>query len=242
MITAKGLTRRFGSFTAVDHISFAVSKGEIFGFLGANGAGKTTAMRMLCGLLTPSSGEATVAGFNIATQSEKIKRTIGYMSQKFTLYEDLTVTENMRFFGGIYGMSRAAIREKSARILHELALEEKANVLVKTLPLGWKQKLAFSVAVLHDPPLVFLDEPTGGVDPVTRREFWEMIYRAAHQGTTIFVTTHYMDEAEYCNRISIMVDGRIEALDTPAALRKQYDAENMNQVFLQLARKAQRTE
>lgn len=242
MITANGLTRRFGSFTAVDHISFTVSKGEIFGFLGANGAGKTTAMRMLCGLLTPSSGEATVAGFNIATQSEKIKRTIGYMSQKFTLYEDLTVTENMRFFGGIYGMDRAAIREKSARILHELALEEKANVLVKTLPLGWKQKLAFSVAVLHDPPLVFLDEPTGGVDPVTRREFWEMIYRAAHQGTTIFVTTHYMDEAEYCNRISIMVDGRIEALDTPAALRKQYDAENMNQVFLQLARKAQRTE
>jgi ABC-2 type transport system ATP-binding protein len=183
-----------------------------------------------------------VAGFNIATQSEKIKRTIGYMSQKFTLYEDLTVTENMRFFGGIYGMDRAAIREKSARILHELALEEKANVLVKTLPLGWKQKLAFSVAVLHNPPLVFLDEPTGGVDPVTRREFWEMIYRAAHQGTTIFVTTHYMDEAEFCNRISIMVDGRIEALDTPAALRKQYDAENMNQVFLQLARKAQRTE
>lgn len=242
MITANGLTRRFGSFTAVDHISFTVSKGEIFGFLGANGAGKTTAMRMLCGLLTPSSGEATVAGFNIATQSEKIKRTIGYMSQKFTLYEDLTVTENMRFFGGIYGMDRAAIREKSARILHELALEEKANVLVKTLPLGWKQKLAFSVAVLHNPPLVFLDEPTGGVDPVTRREFWEMIYRSAHHGTTIFVTTHYMDEAEYCNRISIMVDGRIEALDTPAALRGQYEAENMNQVFLQLARKAQRTE
>lgn len=242
IITAHELTRRFGEFTAVDRISFAVSKGEIFGFLGANGAGKTTAMRMLCGLLTPTSGEATVAGFNVSTQPEKIKRTIGYMSQKFTLYEDLTVTENMRFFGGIYGMTRPDIKRKSAQILHELSLEDRANTLVKTLPLGWKQKLAFSVAVLHEPPLVFLDEPTGGVDPVTRREFWEMIYRAAHMGTTIFVTTHYMDEAEYCNRISIMVDGRIEALDAPSALREQFGAASMNEVFLQLARRAERTE
>ncbi|MGB4771344.1 MAG: ABC transporter ATP-binding protein [Chitinophagaceae bacterium] len=242
IITAHELTRRFGEFTAVDRISFAVSKGEIFGFLGANGAGKTTAMRMLCGLLSPTSGEATVAGFNVSTQPEKIKRTIGYMSQKFTLYEDLTVTENMRFFGGIYGMTRPDIKKKSAEILHELSLEDRANTLVKTLPLGWKQKLAFSVAVLHEPPLVFLDEPTGGVDPVTRREFWEMIYRAAHLGTTIFVTTHYMDEAEYCNRISIMVDGRIEALDAPSALREQFGAASMNEVFLQLARRAERTE
>lgn len=242
IITAHELTRRFGEFTAVDRISFAVSRGEIFGFLGANGAGKTTAMRMLCGLLTPTSGEATVAGFNVSTQPEKVKRTIGYMSQKFTLYEDLTVTENMRFFGGIYGMSRPDIKRKSAQILHELSLEDRANTLVKTLPLGWKQKLAFSVAVLHEPPLVFLDEPTGGVDPVTRREFWEMIYRAAHLGTTIFVTTHYMDEAEYCNRISIMVDGRIEALDAPSALREQFGAASMNEVFLQLARRAERTE
>lgn len=242
IITAHELTRRFGEFTAVDRISFAVSKGEIFGFLGANGAGKTTAMRMLCGLLTPTSGEATVAGFNVSTQPEKVKRTIGYMSQKFTLYEDLTVTENMRFFGGIYGMTRPDIKRKSAQILHELSLEDRANTLVKTLPLGWKQKLAFSVAVLHEPPLVFLDEPTGGVDPVTRREFWEMIYRAAHMGTTIFVTTHYMDEAEYCNRISIMVDGRIEALDAPSALREQFGAASMNEVFLQLARRAERTE
>ncbi len=242
MISAEGLTKRFGHFTAVDHISFTVGKGEIFGFLGANGAGKTTAMRMLCGLLVPSSGKARVAGFDVFTQAEQIKRSIGYMSQKFTLYEDLTVTENMRFFGGIYGMRRGEIREKTKLILHELSLQDRADVLVRTLPLGWKQKLAFSVAILHEPPIVFLDEPTGGVDPVTRREFWEMIYRAAHQGTTVFVTTHYMDEAEYCNRISIMVDGKIEALDTPEALRQQYNADSMNQVFLQLARKAQRTD
>lgn len=242
MISAEGLTKRFGHFTAVDHISFTVGKGEIFGFLGANGAGKTTAMRMLCGLLVPSSGKARVAGFDVFTQAEQIKRSIGYMSQKFTLYEDLTVTENMRFFGGIYGMRRGEIREKTKLILQELSLQDRADVLVRTLPLGWKQKLAFSVAILHEPPIVFLDEPTGGVDPVTRREFWEMIYRAAHQGTTVFVTTHYMDEAEYCNRISIMVDGKIEALDTPEALRQQYNADSMNQVFLQLARKAQRTD
>ena len=242
MISAEGLTKRFGHFTAVDHISFTVGKGEIFGFLGANGAGKTTAMRMLCGLLVPSSGKARVAGFDVFTQAEQIKRSIGYMSQKFTLYEDLTVTENMRFFGGIYGMRRGEIREKTKVILEELSLQDRADVLVRTLPLGWKQKLAFSVAILHEPPIVFLDEPTGGVDPVTRREFWEMIYRAAHQGTTVFVTTHYMDEAEYCNRISIMVDGKIEALDTPEALRQQFSADSMNQVFLQLARKAQRTD
>lgn len=242
MISAEGLTKRFGHFTAVDHISFTVGKGEIFGFLGANGAGKTTAMRMLCGLLVPSSGKARVAGYDVFTQAEQIKRSIGYMSQKFTLYEDLTVTENMRFFGGIYGMRRGEIREKTKLILQELSLQDRADVLVRTLPLGWKQKLAFSVAILHEPPIVFLDEPTGGVDPVTRREFWEMIYRAAHQGTTVFVTTHYMDEAEYCNRISIMVDGKIEALDTPEALRQQYNADSMNQVFLQLARKAQRTD
>jgi ABC-2 type transport system ATP-binding protein len=242
IITANALTKKFGDFTAVDAISFAVDKGEIFGFLGANGAGKTTAMRILCGLLTPTSGEGSVAGFNVRTESEKIKQTIGYMSQKFTLYEDLTVTENMRFFGGIYGMERKQIREKTAIILEELSLSGQANTLVGSLPLGWKQKLAFSVAVLHEPPIVFLDEPTGGVDPVTRREFWEMIYRAASNGTTVFVTTHYMDEAEYCNRVSIMVDGKIEALDRPASLRASFGAADMNEVFLNLARKAKRTE
>lgn len=242
IISAIALTKRFGDFMAVDGISFHVSRGEIFGFLGANGAGKTTAMRILCGLLTPTSGEGKVAGFDVRNQSEKIKKSIGYMSQKFTLYEDLTITENMRFFGGIYGMRRNEIREKTAKILEELRLDSQANALVKSLPLGWKQKLSFSVAMLHQPPIVFLDEPTGGVDPVTRREFWEMIYRAASSGTTVFVTTHYMDEAEYCNRVSIMVDGRIEALDTPAGLRAQFDARDMNEVFLQLARKAKRTE
>lgn len=242
IIIADQLTKKFGDFTAVDHISFTVDKGEIFGFLGANGAGKTTAIRILCGLLNPTFGTGSVASYDVHTQSEKIKQSIGYMSQKFTLYEDLTVTENMRFFGGIYGMSRNEIREKTDIILHELDLHSRANALVKTLPLGWKQKLAFSVAVLHEPPIVFLDEPTGGVDPITRREFWEMIYRAANNGTTIFVTTHYMDEAEYCNRVSIMVDGRIEALDTPAGLRERFSADDMNEVFLTLARKAKRSE
>jgi len=242
IITAESLTRKFGEFTAVDSISFTVDKGEIFGFLGANGAGKTTAIRMLCGLLSPTSGRGTVASYDVHRQPDMIKRSIGYMSQKFTLYEDLTVVENMRFFGGIYGMSRSSIREKTAVIIKELGLEDRADSLVRTLPLGWKQKLAFSVAVLHEPPVVFLDEPTGGVDPVTRREFWEMIYRAAAGGTTVFVTTHYMDEAEYCNRVSIMVDGRIEALDTPYGLRRQFNADDMNQVFLALARKAKRTE
>jgi ABC-2 type transport system ATP-binding protein len=241
IITAKDLTKTFGDFTAVDAISFEVGKGEIFGFLGANGAGKTTAMRMLCGLILPTSGKATVAGFDVFKQSESIKQNIGYMSQKFSLYEDLTVKENMRLFGGIYGMSTKAIKEKTAIILDELNLQKEQNTLVRSLPLGWKQKLAFSVAIFHNPPIVFLDEPTGGVDPVTRREFWEMIYRSAHNGTTIFVTTHYMDEAEYCNRVCIMVDGKIEALDTPSALRQQFSTDSMEGVFLQLARKATRT-
>jgi ABC-2 type transport system ATP-binding protein len=240
IITADKLTKRFGDFVAVDNISFTVHKGEIFGFLGANGAGKTTAMRMLCGLSMPSSGAATVAGFNVFTQNEKIKQNIGYMSQKFSLYEDLSVKENMRFYGGIYGKSNAFIKSKTAFILQHLHLEKEANLLVKSLPLGWKQKLAFSVAIFHEPQIVFLDEPTGGVDPVTRREFWNMIYQAADSGITIFVTTHYMDEAEYCNRVSIMVDGRIEALDTPNNLKQQYDAPDMDGVFLKLARKAQR--
>jgi ABC-2 type transport system ATP-binding protein len=241
IIIANKLTKSFGDFTAVDAISFEVGRGEIFGFLGANGAGKTTAMRMLCGLLSPTSGKGSVAGFDVSTQSESIKKNIGYMSQKFSLYEDLTVKENMRLFGGIYGMGTKAIKEKTIQILKELDIDKEQHTMVKSLPLGWKQKLAFSVAIFHNPPIVFLDEPTGGVDPVTRREFWEMIYRAAHNGTTIFVTTHYMDEAEYCNRVCIMVDGKIEALDTPVALRRQYDTEGMEGVFLQLARKATRS-
>jgi ABC-2 type transport system ATP-binding protein len=240
IITADRLTKTFGDFIAVDAISFEVSRGEVFGFLGANGAGKTTAMRMLCGLLAPTSGKATVAGFDVYHQSEKIKQNIGYMSQKFSLYEDLTVKENMRLYGGIYGMSTKAIKEKTAQIVEGLHLQKEQNTLVRSLPLGWKQKLAFTVAIFHNPPLVFLDEPTGGVDPVTRREFWEMIYQAAAQNTTVFVTTHYMDEAEYCDRVCIMVDGKIEALDKPALLRQQFDAESMDGVFLQLARKAKR--
>jgi ABC-2 type transport system ATP-binding protein len=240
VITANKLTKRFGDFTAVDQISFDVQKGEIFGFLGANGAGKTTAMRMLCGLLFPTSGEATVAGYDVYKENEKIKKSIGYMSQKFSLYEDLTVKENMEFYGGIYHMTDKYIREKTASILDQLHLQKEAKVLVKSLPLGWKQKLAFSVAIFHEPGIVFLDEPTGGVDPVTRREFWNMIYQASDRGTTIFVTTHYMDEAEYCNRVSIMVDGRIDALDSPANLKQTYSASSMDEVFLQLARKAVR--
>ncbi|HSR39475.1 MAG TPA: ABC transporter ATP-binding protein [Phnomibacter sp.] len=240
IITADRLTKTFGDFIAVDAISFEVSRGEVFGFLGANGAGKTTAMRMLCGLLAPTSGKATVAGFDVYQQSEKIKQNIGYMSQKFSLYEDLTVKENMRLYGGIYGMSTKAIKEKTAQIVEELHLQKEQNTLVRSLPLGWKQKLAFTVAIFHNPPLVFLDEPTGGVDPITRREFWEMIYQAAAQNTTVFVTTHYMDEAEYCDRVCIMVDGKIEALDKPALLRQQFEADSMDGVFLQLARKAKR--
>ena len=241
-IICKNLTKKFGDFKAVNQITFDVVQGEIFGFLGANGAGKTTAMRMLCGLSYPTSGEAMVAGFNVYKQQEKIKASIGYMSQKFSLYEDLTVKENMQFYGGIYHMTDDYIKKKTASILTHLHLENEANVLVRSLPLGWKQKLAFSVAIFHEPSIVFLDEPTGGVDPVTRREFWNMIYEAADKGTTVFVTTHYMDEAEYCNRVSIMVDGRIEALDTPANLKKTYSSNSMDEVFLRLARKATRGE
>jgi ABC-2 type transport system ATP-binding protein len=242
VIQAENLTKRFGDFTAVDQISFEVDKGEIFGFLGANGAGKTTAMRMLCGLSLPTSGKATVAGFDVYKENEKIKRSIGYMSQKFSLYEDLTVKENIRFYAGIYGKSDKFIKEKSEFILGQLRMEKETNKLVKELPLGWRQKLAFSVAIFHEPQIVFLDEPTGGVDPVTRREFWTMIYQAAESGITVFVTTHYMDEAEYCHRVSIMVDGRIEALDTPMQLKKKYEAQSMDDVFLKLARKATKNE
>lgn len=235
-IITKDLTKRFGDFIATNSITFEVEQGEIFGFLGANGAGKTTAMRMLCGLLTPSSGEATIAGFDIYKQTEQVKKRIGYMSQKFSLYEDLTVRENIRFYGGIYGLTRSQIKEKTHALLQKLQLEEEQDQLVSSLPLGWKQKLSFSIAVIHDPSIVFLDEPTGGVDPITRRQFWDLIYEAADRGVTIFVTTHYMDEAEYCNRISIMVDGKIKALDTPHHLKEQFNADSMNDVFLQLAR------
>lgn len=236
------LTKRFGTFTAVDRISFSVGEGEIFGFLGANGAGKTTAMRMLCGLSTPTSGQAHVAGFDVYRQTEQIKRHIGYMSQKFSLYGDLKVWENIRLFGGIYGLSGKQLKTKTDELLSALGLESERDTLVDALPLGWKQKLAFSVAIIHEPRVVFLDEPTGGVDPVTRRQFWEMIYQAAEQGITVFVTTHYMDEAEYCNRVSIMVDGKIEALDSPAGLKSAFQAANMNEVFHALARKAKRGE
>jgi len=242
VITADRLTKKFGDFIATNEISFEVNKGEIFGFLGANGAGKTTAMRMFCGLLLPSSGSATVAGFDVYKQTERIKQNIGYMSQKFSLYEDLTVKENIRFYAGIYGISRSSIKEKTETLLKQLNLSSEANVLVKSLPLGWKQKLAFSVAIFHEPKVVFLDEPTGGVDPITRREFWNLIYQASERGITIFVTTHYMDEAEYCNRVSIMVDGKIEALDTPRNLKKIFNAQSMDEVFLQLARGAKRAE
>jgi len=236
VIQVEGLTKTFGDFTAVDAISFDVKKGEIFGFLGANGAGKTTAMKMMIGISKPTSGKAMVAGFNVYKQTEAIKKHIGYMSQKFALYDDLTVTENITFFGGIYGLSRAAIKTKTKVMLEELGLQNVGHDKVVSLPLGWKQKLAFSVALIHDPKIVFLDEPTGGVDPITRRQFWEMIYKSASQGTTVFVTTHYMDEAEYCDRVSIMVNGRIEALDTPEMLKKQFKAESINEVFLKLAR------
>jgi ABC-2 type transport system ATP-binding protein len=239
-ISVKNLTKQFGSFTAVDHISFDVAKGEIFGFLGANGAGKTTAMRMLCGLSFPTNGEASVAGFDLYKQADDIKKNIGYMSQKFSLYEDLTLKENIRFYGGIYGLSDQQIKSKTNFMLEHLGLKDKANTLVKSLPLGWRQKLSFSVAMVHDPQIVFLDEPTGGVDPITRREFWTMIYEAAHHGTTVFVTTHYMDEAEYCNRVSIMVDGRVDALGTPTELKQLYSSADMGGVFLKLARRAKR--
>ena len=240
VIQTEQLTKRFGTFTAVDHLSFEVRKGEIFGFLGANGAGKTTAMRMLCGLSKPTSGKGMVAGFDVALQSEQVKKNIGYMSQKFSLYEDLKVWENIRLFAGIYGMKDKEIAYKTELLLERLEFSEERNTLVRRLPLGWKQKLAFSVSIFHEPKIVFLDEPTGGVDPATRRQFWELIYQAADRGITIFVTTHYMDEAEYCNRVSIMVDGRIDALDTPYNLKKQFGADSMDGVFQQLARKAVR--
>ena len=236
IIQTKDLTKKFGDFTAVNAITFEVKKGEIFGFLGANGAGKTTAMKMLIGISVPSSGEAMVAGLDVYKNPEGIKKSIGYMSQKFALYDDLTVKENITFFGGIYGLSRNRIKEKRCQLVEELGLEKVVDELVGSLPLGWKQKLAFSVALLHDPKIIFLDEPTGGVDPITRRQFWEMIYKTAHEGTTVFVTTHYMDEAEYCDRVSIMVDGKIEALDTPKKLKEQFEVNSMNDVFLKLAR------
>lgn len=240
-IICKDLTKQFGDFKAVDSISFDVERGEIFGFLGANGAGKTTAMRILCGLSYPTSGEATVAGFDVYKQQENIKKNIGYMSQKFSLYDNLTILENIEFYGGVYGVSRPEIKTRSNELVTTLGLEKEAKKLVGELPLGWKQKLAFSVAIFHRPQIVFLDEPTGGVDPLTRRQFWDMIYAAAANGITVFVTTHYMDEAEYCNRISVMVDGRVEALDTPTNLKTQYNTDTMDEVFYQLARGAKRT-
>ena len=240
VIYTRELTKRFGTFTAVDRITFSVRRGEIFGFLGANGAGKTTAMRMLCGLSVPTAGEGRVAGFDIANEAEEVKKHIGYMSQRFSLYEDLKVWENLRLFGGIYGMKDKEIARKTDEMLAGLGFEALRDTFVRALPLGWKQKLAFSVSIFHEPRVVFLDEPTGGVDPVTRRQFWELIYRAADRGITVFVTTHYMDEAEYCDRVSIMVDGRIEALDTPERLRARFQAATMDDVFQQLARKAVR--
>jgi ABC-2 type transport system ATP-binding protein len=239
-IQVRNLTKRFGTFTAVDNISFEVHKGEIFGFLGANGAGKTTAMRMLCGLSKPTEGNAIIAGFDIQKDTERVKRRIGYMSQKFSLYEDLTVVENIQFFGGIYGLSKKDIRQRSPELIEKLGLTAVSDQLVGSLPLGWKQKLAFSVAIFHHPEIVFLDEPTGGVDPITRRHFWDLIYEASDNGITIFVTTHYMDEASYCHRITMMVDGVIKALDTPSNLKTQYQAESIDEIFFELARGAKR--
>lgn len=242
IIRAHELTRMFGGFTAVDHISFKVGRGEIFGFLGANGAGKTTAIRMLTGLLSPTEGEAAVAGFDVYTEAESIKKHIGYMSQKFSLYQDLTVKENIRLYGGIYGLNDRQIGEKSDALLEMLNMTGMQDKRIESLPLGWKQKLAFSVALIHEPDILFLDEPTGGVDPVTRRQFWEQIYKISGEGTTVFVTTHYMDEAEYCDRVSIMVDGRIEALDSPHGLKVQYESGSIEEVFIQLARRGTRTQ
>ena len=242
IISVRELTKCFGDFTAVNRISFDVQRGEIFGFLGANGAGKTTAMRMLCGLSYPTSGSGTVAGWDVMREGEQIKRHIGYMSQKFSLYNDLTVWENIRLFAGIYGLSKAETERRATEVLERLNFSSERNALVGSLPLGWKQKLSFAIATIHRPEVVFLDEPTGGVDPITRRQFWEMIYEAADGGTTIFVTTHYMDEAEYCSLVSIMVDGEVRALDTPARLKEQFAAESMDEVFRILARGAKRGE
>lgn len=242
VISVKNLTKRFGNFTAVDNISFDVKRGEIFGFLGANGAGKTTAMRMLCGLSYPTSGSGSVAGFDVMHEGEMIKRHIGYMSQRFSLYNDLTVWENMRLFAGIYGMTKKNTEARATELLSQLNFLSEKDTLVGSLPLGWKQKLSFVIATIHSPEVVFLDEPTGGVDPITRRQFWELIYKAAESGTTIFVTTHYMDEAEYCSRVSIMVDGEVRALDTPTRLKQEYGVKSMDEVFRILARKAKRGE
>lgn len=242
VIKTNKLTKRFGDFIAVNEISFEVYKGEIFGFLGANGAGKTTAMKMLIGISNPSSGNAVIAGYDVYKQTELIKKNIGYMSQKFSLYEDLTIKENIQLFGGIYGLSDDQIKTKGESLIEKLGLQDEADKLVVSLPLGWKQKLAFSIAIFHQPKIVFLDEPTGGVDPITRRQFWDMIYEAADNGITVFVTTHYMDEAEYCHRVSIMVDGVIQALDTTERLKKKYNALSMEEVFLMLARGAKRGE
>lgn len=239
-IFCKDLTKKFGDFTAVDHISLEVKKGEIFGFLGANGAGKTTAMRMLCGLSFPTSGKATVAGFDVYHEQEKIKKNIGYMSQKFSLYDNLSPVENIKFYAGVYGVPMKEIKTRTNELIEKLGLENEKNKMVASLPLGWKQKLAFSVAIFHNPKIVFLDEPTGGVDPITRRQFWDMIYEASEKGITIFVTTHYMDEAEYCDRITIMVDGKIEGMDTPEKLKKEFQSSSMDEVFYKLARKAER--
>ncbi len=236
IIFVDGLTKYFGTFCAVDNICFHIKKGEIFGFLGANGAGKTTGIKMLTGLLKPTSGTARVAGFDVFTDSEQIKKNIGYMSQKFSLYDDLTVIENIRFYAGVYGLSRRQIKHKADALIARLGLEHVRHSLTRDLPLGWKQKLAFSIAIIHEPKVVFLDEPTGGVDPITRRQFWEMIFDAARSGITILVTTHYMDEAEYCDRVSIMVDGKIVALGTPRELKEKYGQPDMNRIFLKLAR------
>ena len=236
IIVVKNLVKKFGDFVANDNLTFDVYKGEIFGFLGANGAGKTTAMKILCGLSKPTSGEVNIAGFDVYKHTEDIKKNIGYMSQRFSLYEDLNVIENIRFYAGIYGLSNKKIKERSEMLIEKLGLEDVKKTLLKSLPLGWKQKLAFSVALIHEPKIIFLDEPTSGVDPITRRQFWEMIYEAAHSGVTVFITTHYMDEAEYCDCVSIMVDGRIEALDKPGLLKKQYETDSMNEVFIKIAR------
>jgi ABC-2 type transport system ATP-binding protein len=236
IIEVRDLVKKFGNFYANDHLTFDVKKGEIFGFLGANGAGKTTAIRILCGLSYPTSGTLTVGGFDVYSQRDEIKRNIGYMSQRFSLYDDLTVFENIRFYAGIYGLSKKEIGIRSQRLMEKLDLADVKDKLIRDIPQGWKQKLAFSVAIIHDPKIVFLDEPTGGVDPVTRRQFWDLIFQASKDGITVFVTTHYMDEAEYCDRVTIMVEGRIAALDTPDALKEKYQAENMNEVFLHLAR------
>lgn len=241
VIVVHDLVKKFGDFVANDHLTFSVQKGEIFGFLGANGAGKTTAMRILCGLLTPTSGEAFVNGYDVYTQSEAIKKNIGYMSQKFSLYDDLTTAENIQFYATIYGMNKKQIAEKTESLLNEFGLLSIKNMLVSDIPLGWKQKIAFLIATFHNPSVVFLDEPTGGVDPLTRRQFWELIHQAAALGTTVFVTTHYMDEAEYCDRVSIMSEGKIMALDTPEALKKQYNARSMDEVFYQIARNSYST-